>query len=219
MSQRAMFFIDFDGTIARQDVCCAMVSKFAPAGWEEINLIWESGSLSTEECARLTLQLMAAEPEELEAFFQDVEIDPTFLEFVDWAVRRAYPLAVLSDGYDNYIEKVWTRYGLSIPYYTNHLEYGPGWRIKCLHQNHACSKCGVCKLDLMRAQLPPDYLSIYIGDGYSDRCPSEHADVVFAKDKLARLCQEKGILFHPYADFADVSKTVLRLISEGNEPW
>lgn len=214
MSKRAMIFIDFDGTISRQDVCCAMVNKFAREGWEGINLLWEAGSLSTEECARLTLELMEVEPKELEAFFQDVEIDPTFIEFVNWAAQQGYPLAVLSDGYDNYIEKVWSRYGLSIPYYANHLEYAEGWRINCLHQDKECEKCGVCKLDLMQEQLPPGYQSIYIGDGYSDICPAEHADIVFAKDTLARLCQEKGIAFYPYKDFDDVQKIIEPLLGE-----
>ena len=203
-----MFFIDFDGTITKQDVCSAMVTKFAKEGWEEINLLWEHGNLSTEECAQLTLDLIDVEPEQLEDFFEKAEIDKSFLDFVIWAEQQRYPISILSDGYDNYIEKVLARYELAIPYYANHLEYEQGWRIKCLHWDKDCQKCGVCKKDLMQELLQPGYISIYIGDGYSDVCPAEYADIVFAKDNLARLCTEKGIPFHQYNDFNDIRTKV-----------
>jgi len=207
-----MFFIDFDGTITKQDVCSAMVTKFAKEGWEKINLQWEEGTLSTEECAQLTLELMDVEPEQLDVFFEKTEIDNTFIEFVAWAEHQEYPVSILSDGYDNYIKKVLTRYGLEIPYYANHLEYEQGWRIKCLHGDKDCQKCGVCKTELMQELVQPGYISIYIGDGYSDICPAEYADIVFAKDSLARLCREKGIPFHPYEDFCDIRIKIQEII-------
>jgi len=207
-----MFFIDFDGTISQQDICCAMVTKFAREGWEEINHQWETGTLSTEECAQLTLELMDVEPEHLDNFFAKMDIDKSFIDFISWAEQQQYPISILSDGYDNYIEKILSRYGFKIPYYANHLEYEQGWRIKCLHRDKDCQKCGVCKTELMQELMQPGYISIYIGDGYSDLCPAEYADIVFAKDSLARLCREKGILFHQYSDFYDIQNKVQEII-------
>ncbi len=208
MDKKIMFFIDFDGTISRQDVCSAMVTKFAKEGWKKINLQWEAGTLSTEECAGLTLELMDVEPKQLDTFFEKMEIDTSFLEFVAWAEHQEYPITILSDGYDNYIDKILTRHGLNIPCFANHLEYEHGWKIKCLHRDKDCQKCGVCKKELMQELVQPGYISIYIGDGYSDICPAEYADVVFAKDNLARLCREKGIPFHQYDDFYDIRSKV-----------
>ncbi|MDD3364701.1 MAG: MtnX-like HAD-IB family phosphatase [Syntrophomonas sp.] len=216
MNKKLMFFIDFDGTISREDMCCAMVTKFAREGWEEINLLWEAGCLSTEECAQRTLDLMTVEPEELDAFFGQVDIDNSFIDFVNWAEHQGYPISILSDGYDNYIKKVLTQYGLSITYYANHLEYEQGWRIKCLHLDKECKKCGVCKTELMQELIQPGYLRIYIGDGYSDICPAESADIVFAKDKLAHLCQERGITFYHYDCFYDVQRIVQELVGTLN---
>jgi len=206
-----MFFIDFDGTISQEDICGAMVTKFAKEGWEQINLQWEAGTLSTEECAGLTLDLMDVEPEQLEAFFAKMDIDNSFIDFVIWAEHENYPISILSDGYDNYIEKILTRYGLEVPYYANHLEYEQGWRIKCLHRHKDCQKCGVCKKELMQELIQPGYISIYIGDGYSDICPAEYADIVFAKDSLVGLCREKGIPFHQYNDFNDIRTKIQEL--------
>lgn len=181
-----------------------MVAQFAREGWEEINRQWETGSLSTEECAQLTLDLMDVTPEQLDTFFADMKIDLSFLDFIDWARRWNYPISILSDGYDNYIEKILNRFGLQIPYYANHLDYGPGWRIECLHRDKDCQKCGVCKKELMEDLAPPGYTKVYIGDGYSDLCPAEYADIVFAKASLARLCADKGISFYAYNDFDDI---------------
>ena len=214
MNKKLMFFVDFDGTISREDICYTMVKNFAREGWEEINRLWEEGILSTEECAGRTLELMEAEPEELAAFFKKVAIDDSFITFVDWTERAEYPLYILSDGYDNYIKEVLLQHELNLPYYANHLEYEQGWRIKCLHMDKECKKCGVCKTGLIKDLLKPGYLNIYVGDGYSDICPAEYCDIVFAKDHLARLCQEKGISFHQYNNFADVQRIVQKLINE-----
>ncbi len=214
MDEKLMFFIDFDGTISKEDVCSNMVRKFAREGWEEINRLWEEGELSTEECANRTLELMEVEPEELEVFFKTVDIDDSFKPFVNWVENEEYPLYILSDGYDNYITEVLLQHELNLPYYANHLEYEQGWRIKCLHWDKECKKCGVCKTGLVEDLLKPGYVSIYIGDGYSDICPAEYCNFVFAKDHLARLCQEKGIPFYHYDNFTDVQRMLEKIIDE-----
>ena len=38
---KRVFFVDFDGTITKVDVCAAMVEAFAGDGWREINDLWE----------------------------------------------------------------------------------------------------------------------------------------------------------------------------------
>ena len=149
MAEKIMFFIDFDGTISKENVCSKMVRKFAREGWEELYRLWAEGALSTEECAGRTLDLMEVKPEELEVFFKMVYIDESFIAFVSWAEIKEYPLYILSDGYDNYIQEVLMQHGLNIPYYANHMEYEQGWRIKCLHGDEECKKCGVCKTRLV----------------------------------------------------------------------
>ena len=36
---------------------------------------------------------------------------------------------------------------------------------------------------------------VYVGDGYSDRCPVQYADIVFAKGDLQTYCQEQNISY------------------------
>ncbi|MGE5422273.1 MAG: MtnX-like HAD-IB family phosphatase [Ignavibacteriales bacterium] len=215
MAEKLMFFIDFDGTISREDVCATMVKRYARDGWQELNRLWEEGALSTEECAGRTLELMDVEPVELEVFFKSMNIDESFLPFVSWANHQDLPLFILSDGYGNYIKEILSPYKLDIPYYANHLDYDRGWRIKCSYQVEECTKCGVCKTKLIEELLKPGYVSVYIGDGYSDICPAEGCDMVFAKKQLARLCKAKGIPYFDYDSFDDVQRIVETLWEMG----
>lgn len=45
---------------------------------------------------------------------------------------------------------------------------------------------------------------IYIGDGKSDTCAVQYADIVFAKGTLAAFCTAEGIPFHHYRSLSDV---------------
>ena len=49
-----------------------------------------------------------------------------------------------------------------------------------------------------------------VGDGTSDRKAALLADVVFAKDGLARWCGANGVAFEPFTTLADVHGAMLR---------
>lgn len=212
MEKPLTIFLDFDGTVAYRDVGYHMVKRFAAEGWEEINRTWEEGLLTTAQCAQRTLDIMRVSPTELDEFFQEQELDPGFPSFMDWMKARQASFYIVSDGYDNYIEPILKKYGLAIPYYANHLDYNNGWIFNSLHSNPECEKCGTCKSNIVQDKSPPGSVSIYIGDGYSDRCAADRCDIVLAKDALARHCREHGIAFHPFSDFYEVIKILERII-------
>lgn len=57
-----------------------------------------------------------------------------------------------------------------------------------------------------------DQVIVYIGDGISDRCPVQYADIVFAKDSLVSYCETHNITFHRFNDFSDVLKKFRELV-------
>ncbi len=202
---KLMFFVDFDGTITVNDICYTMVNFLAAEGWKELNRLWEQKVISTEECAQGTLHLMDVKPAELEEFFYAQELTPGFPTFVDWVRSHEYPLYILSDGYDNYIDIVLQRHGLEIEYYANHLKYDAGrWQFVSPYPDDDCQECGVCKKALIEQKLQPGYRTVYIGDGYSDTCPAQFCDTVFARDTLASYCEQNDIPYHPYQNFYQV---------------
>ncbi|MGI5921581.1 MAG: MtnX-like HAD-IB family phosphatase [Syntrophomonadaceae bacterium] len=215
MNKKLMVFADFDGTITVEDVCGAMVVRYAGEGWEKINQLWVDGVISTEECAQKTLDLMDVSPEELEILFNQAEIDKTFPDFLEWLKEHGFPLSIVSDGYDNYIKLILQKNGLNLPYYANHLDYNNGWKIKCSYLFTDCQKCGVCKTKIIESLLLPGYTSVYVGDGYSDICPADKCDILFAKKYLAAYCEKEGIPFYPYNNFGDVKKKLKELLAVG----
>jgi 2,3-diketo-5-methylthio-1-phosphopentane phosphatase len=198
-------FIDFDGTITKTDVCEAMVTAFAGRGWEEINRRWEEKEISTVECARLTFKLFKATwKEDLDKLIDGIEVDENFKGFVNFCKEREYPVYILSDGYDLYIESVLKREGLDLPYYANKLVLEPEIDIIAPYQSISCELCGVCKTEVMNKLRKPEHKTIYIGDGYSDFCPARHADLVFAKGVLFEHCSSAGKETVRFSNFRDI---------------
>lgn len=199
-----IFFIDFDGTITKQDTCYGMVKTFAGEGWQELNRQWENKELSTQECARRTFELFTATPEIIAQFLNHIEIDDYFQEFVELCQKRGYKIYILSDGYDFNIKHILGRYGLDLPFYANQLLYAGGFSIKSPYVNPDCGQCGTCKTTLMEQLREPGCQTVYIGDGYSDTCSAMQADVVFAKGTLLKFCRAKERAVFPFTDFSDI---------------
>ena len=53
---------------------------------------------------------------------------------------------------------------------------------------------------------------VYIGDGYSDRCPIRYADIVFAKRQLIKYCQEQNVTYVEFRHFGDVVSKMKELV-------
>lgn len=208
-----VFFTDFDGTITEQDTCMAMAEAFARGNWQELELQWQKGELTTEECARETLKLFDAGEEELRKLLTDhVTIDSHFIPFAQFCRQKGHEIYVLSDGYDYNIETVFDKYGIKdIPYFANRLIIkGRKFDIECIHSSRECPRCGTCKAELMEKLKPEGALAVYIGDGYSDLCAAKKADVIFAKGVLlSHLCRE-GIPAMAFDDFSDILKWLNR---------
>ncbi len=209
------FFVDFDGTIAAIDVCEALVTAFCGYGWQELNEKWEKKELSTLECARRTFKLFkTSNPEDFFSLLDKVVIDPGFPDFAAYCRQRNYPLTILSDGYDYYIEHILRREGLELPYCANKLHFTPQLDIEAPYRSASCDLCGVCKLELMDIRKKPGQKTVYIGDGYSDFCPAQGADLVFAKTRLYQHCQTVGKEAIPFNDFRDILLEFRKLSGE-----
>jgi 2-hydroxy-3-keto-5-methylthiopentenyl-1-phosphate phosphatase len=209
---KKMFFIDFDGTITEVDTCVAVLNAFAKDGWKDINDMWERKELTTEECAERALQLINVGPGELKSFLKTIKIDDYFLDFLAFCQQRGEQVYVLSDGYDLHIDTIFCKYGIKLPYYANQLRYDSGFQIISHYKNYTCGDCGTCKTTLMKRLNKEGYQCIYIGDGCSDTCPAEHADMVFAKDMLYEHCMKHGVAATHFNNFREI---ILYLTNEG----
>jgi len=208
MLDKIAVLIDFDGTITKTDVGHAFVKKYAKhPEWVEAQQEWLKGSIGSAECYKRQYANMGKTLEELRTEIDQMEIDDYFLEFVDFvATNDAMSIEVVSDGFDYYIEPILSRYKLDIDFHANKIKHREGiFTPEFPHKHHSCSRCANCKVAWVQKQLQSGRRVVYIGDGFPDLYAAAISDVIFAKDKLLKRCDEQGINdYIPYTTFADV---------------
>ncbi|MDD8018006.1 MAG: MtnX-like HAD-IB family phosphatase [Bacteroidota bacterium] len=216
-----MVFTDFDGTISVHDVGDAMFTKFGDGkicekSFEE----YRHGKISARECWR---QGCASVPSlsrnELTAFAGSQKIDSGFKPFVEFCEVHRIPVSVVSDGFDAYIDPILAGSGLShLSRFCNELKFNNNGTIEPIfpHTDAECIQCANCKRNHVVTKAGDEHAIVYIGDGYSDRCPAQFADVVFAKGSLVSFCEMHNITFFLFNSFADVLGKFRALVEKGN---
>jgi 2-hydroxy-3-keto-5-methylthiopentenyl-1-phosphate phosphatase len=210
-----LVFCDFDGTISTVDVVDAFLESFAAPEWTEIEKRWRNREIGSRECLDLQIaEVRALGRDEMDRFLADIRIDPGFADLA----RAIEPgeLTILSDGFDLFIRSALARAGLGgIPFFANHLEWQAGERPRAEfpYQDPRCPMAtGSCKCRLAEQQAGGRPY-VYIGDGQSDFCIAGRADMVLAKGRLARFCEDEDI---PHVEF-ETLRDLGRLLPPGAE--
>jgi 2-hydroxy-3-keto-5-methylthiopentenyl-1-phosphate phosphatase len=204
-------FCDFDGTVSVQDIGDRFFQTFVgeKAG-KIVQRLLRDDITSQMSLIELCDAIPSLHQEEFLAFVDGCEIDPHFIEFARFCTKQEIPLMVLSDGLDAYIERIFVNAGCTdVPFFANHAEFqnvnGGGKLIVSFPYTDAeCGLCGNCKRNHMLNTSADDDIIVYVGDGYSDRCPVRYADFVFAKQQLIKYCQEQNITYFTFNHFGDV---------------
>jgi 2-hydroxy-3-keto-5-methylthiopentenyl-1-phosphate phosphatase len=213
VSTNLKLFIDFDGTIACGDVGNAFFRRFGGEVCAEWITRYHKGEISARSCFEGECEAMGTvRPEDASAFVETCEVESGFTTLVRFCSNAGIPVTILSDGLDFYITPLLRRAATpEVPYFSNQLQWGlpdANGKAKPLLGfplgNAECDRCACCKRNIMLAGCGDDDLVVYVGDGYSDRCPVEYADVVFAKGALQAWCQERNISYLPYRDLDEV---------------
>lgn len=197
-------FIDFDGTIAEHDVTDVLLNHFAAPEWEALETDWLEGKIGARECMAKQIALITATPHALNKTLDAMKIDPAFIQFIQMIKNDNAKIAIVSDGLDYSIKHIFKNYGLSeIEIFANQLVYqgNEKWQINFPYKNNTCPS-GHCKC--RRYDGLKSSMTVYIGDGASDFCPSEKADMVFAKNKLADYCESNHINHIRVNNFAEI---------------
>lgn len=215
-------FVDFDGTITKTDVGNAFFRTFA--GRERYDAIlreYKAENISARECFRRGITAVGnLSKDEATAFVQTQEVDPSFAEFVRFCREREIELRIVSDGLDFYINQLLSANGIEgVQVFSNVVEFiadgtASGLRISFPYADAECTRCACCKRNIMLTNAGESDLIVYIGEGYSDRCPAQYADVVFAKDALQTFCQEENISYYLYSSFGDVTERLGMLLAK-----
>ena len=197
---------DFDGTVTKRDVAELLLREFTGDAWLEIER--QHATIGTRETLRREFDLVRATQQEvLSAAERLAELDPTFPPFLAFCRQNGISIEIVSEGFDAYLEHLLRRWGLDLPFRTNHAEFRDGRLVLTHpHEDPQCRLCGTCKMGRVLELRAGGYRVAYVGNGTSDICPALEADLVFAKDDLERLCREHGRDHVPFRDFADVQR-------------
>lgn len=212
-------FVDFDGTITKRDVGEAMFLEFGDAA--EANIIvkdWIGGKINAAQSWELLCATVKNfDKDRFNLFLNEIEIEPTFFEFVDYCKTKGFEIRILSDGLDYYISRILEKNSLShIEVYSNKLYVDGDNRLIPLFPttDEECRRCANCKRNHVLNFSSDDDYSVYIGDGYSDTCPAQFCDFIFAKHSLLKYCETNRITFFPYKNFNDVKERLEQLGSK-----
>ena len=204
-------FCDFDGTVATVDTTDALLERYAEPAWREVEQLWVDGKIGSKECMRRQVELVRATARQLDAFADHIAIDEGFPAFVRACERRSVPVAVLSDGLDYVIRRVLARHALGfLPVFANHLKPLGDDRYTLLAP-YAAPECsaGTCKCAIMGRSA--SRATLLIGDGRSDFCAAaKSADLVLAKDRLLRHCEQHDIAHFAFDGFLH-ARTLLEM--------
>src|SRR5215470_12320034 len=183
---RVRMYVDFDGTVTLGDTTDAILERFASAAWQTIEEQWVAGHIGSRDCLARQIGLLRVSPEVLDDFVGAVEFDRDFPAFVTLCRDHGVPITVVSDGLDRVASAVLERAGVNAPLIANHLEWlgDDRWRLSFPHARGDCrSAAGNCKCVALADDS--ETISILIGDGRSDICAAESANLVLAKGILA----------------------------------
>jgi 2,3-diketo-5-methylthio-1-phosphopentane phosphatase len=206
-------FCDFDGTVCTRDIGEEFFRSFAGESVEAFVDELLRGEINSQQwLLRMCDAIPSMNRDVFETYVDQFGVDPHFSSFVQFAEERVAAVTVVSDGLDAYVERVLSKAGLSrIPFFANHAEFvtvngTPKLSVSFPHTDAECTSCGNCKRNHMLAQSADEDIVVYVGDGFSDRCPVNYADIVFAKRHLIKHCQQQNITYHEFQNFGDVQK-------------
>lgn len=211
-------FCDFDGTITIYDVWIEMGEAFIKKKdvWADIIREFEELRIGARECFIKECSLL--ENFDIEKFNNIIDkqkIDSKFIDFYKFCIDNNIPLTILSEGMDYYISRVLKNNGLNIPFYSNSIILSgdkKSFKLEFPYADSDCGKCGTSKRNIMINQTADDEISVFIGDGFSDACVVNYADIVFAKKSLASYCWKNNITYFEYQTFGDIIKKLQKIL-------
>lgn len=219
-TSKLKIFSDFDGTITLYDTWLEMGEVFITnkQAWAEVIRKFENQEIGARECFLSECALIENfDLDKFNSIIDSQRLDPGFLDFYNFVSDSGISLTILSEGMDYYINRILGNYGLDIPFYSNKFVLSESKNSFCLefpNSDSDCTKCGTSKRNIMMNLTGDDEISVFIGDGFSDACAVNYADVVFAKKSLASYCWKNNITYSEFQTFGDIKKKLSKILEK-----
>jgi 2-hydroxy-3-keto-5-methylthiopentenyl-1-phosphate phosphatase len=211
---------DFDDTAAAQNVAELLLKQFGGPHWQDVRQRFRSGELTLKEYQEITFREIQADRDTMQAYVKEnANLRPHFGELRSHCRAMGFPLAIVSQGLDFYIQALLEKEGHGdVPVYSVNTRFTDrGITYLYHHTNPGQERQGNSKGRIVDQYRERGHRVYYVGDGRSDFEAAERADVVFAHSVLAEECQRQRIPYRPFRDFADVLAALRECPAAGTE--
>lgn len=216
------FLVDYDGTISLVDVGDTLMSRHYQdmAEIARKDALYDAGVLGSRELMIWDMDVLPRDGDLLRREAAQMAQDEAFPAFVDDVRARGALVEVVSDGFGFYVASNLAAIGVTDVFVaTNENRVGEGGAGMSFPFGHpSCFVCGTCKRERVRLHQAAGRVVVFVGDGTSDRYAAAHADMVFAKQSLARICRSEGWPFIEWNRFDDVMAEVERAFEDDRLP-
>jgi 2-hydroxy-3-keto-5-methylthiopentenyl-1-phosphate phosphatase len=205
-------FIDFDGTITKHDVGNLFFRTFGGEKSTALITAYRNGEISAPACFRGGTEALGHLQEcAIREFFRAIEMRDGMQALLSTCHQLGIEYYVVSDGLDYYIRTIFAQYEITgVPFFANAFVLTPNGSdgsqpvISFPFANAECDRCACCKRNILLRHAGHDDIIAYVGDGFSDQCPVQYADIVYARGELQTYCQEHNISYVLYDSLSDV---------------
>ena len=215
---KLQIFCDFDGTITKEDIGNVVMTTFGDEDhWWELVALWRKGLLEGRDLWKRQGKVLKVTAQQMDELAAQRPIDETFGNLVSYCRSLKIPITILSDGMDAYIKRILQQHGFGdLHIRSNRMSInGDGSvRFRFPFYEQGCGNCANCKGYHIQNMVHSGETSVFIGDGFSDKCALAAADITFAKANLLEYCLEKNIECIPFQDFNDVVKQLELIMKE-----
>lgn len=206
--KKTCILCDFDGTITIKDALYYFFKTYCEDGWQEVESLWQNRKIGSKECLKKELALVQNLcPELINDYTKSVDIDESFIDFFNFTTENDIDLYIVSDGIDYFIEKILENHNIKgIKIISNHGEFkNDEFKLSYPNNGKNCvNNLGTCKCNVLSEMKTKYEKVIFVGDGVSDFCVANKADLLFAKKSLVNYCEENGIKYFKYNNFDDI---------------
>jgi len=205
---KCIVFFDFDNTISTCDVFDNMLPRFSrDEFWMELENKWKGGKIGSKTCLEGQIKGMSITKSVLDRYLLSIKLDPYFKRLVKFLNARKIKTIVLSDNFDYILTRILNYHNgiKKLKVYSNKLRFAKDRLIPYFpYRSQNCQVCAHCKTKNLLANVNKDSIIIYIGDGHSDVCPAQYADIVFAKEDLLKHYRDTKSACFAYKSLKDV---------------
>src|SRR3954471_17369309 len=200
---KPVLVFDFDNTLTAGDVLDDIILQFSPnEDWRQWESEWSEGRLSARDCLRLQVENLRVTRSALMDYLAGIRVDSAFPEILEWAQMERVKTLIVSDSFLPLIRRILDCNGIgAVPVFANDLGFA-GDRLQPGFPYHdpAFPRSANAKAKHLAGYTRNTI--VFAGDGRSDLDAALAADVVFAKDTLARELSQRKV---PYRAFTDLS--------------